>query len=137
MRNRVKTSILVPQYAELELRPLSFTITVTLPITKEVYDIMKPLNTIEREKNMECSVFYTGGEDTVLKSGRFSGCNSGCRRHYAQITRWYEYTVSPNTAMQRDAHKQLACLQAIICKAKVALLNKRISNLEEIFMEED
>lgn len=115
MNKNIKVNICVPQYATLLMGTAGYTITVTLPIPTKIVDILKAAKTTEN--NLTLTVF------TNWKG-----------QAYAQLINRFQYTKPILDAVHKEAPKQLACLQALIRKAKVCSLNMEIAELEKKFM---
>lgn len=101
---RVNVNITLPEYVNLYLYNDYYVVTVTFPITKEMYDYMKVL----------------------YKDIKYFECIKVNGKHYCRFFKKYTYNVPFSISLFNDANKDKNTLKIMMRDAKMSLLQLEI-----------
>lgn len=101
---RVNVDITLPEYVNLYLYNDTYVVTVTFPITKEMYDYMKVL----------------------YKDIKYFECIKVNNKHYCRFFKRYAYSVPFNISLFKIANQDKNRLKILMRDAKVSLLKIEI-----------
>lgn len=104
---RVNVNIVLPEYVNLYLYNEYYVVTVTFPITEEMYHIMK--------------VFY--------KDVKYFECMKGKDKYYCRFLKRYRYTYPINVAVFNCAKKDKESLMVMMREVKIVSLQQEILNI--------